>query len=135
MAIDLKPIEQQVIVITGASSGIGLATALAAAKRGACVVLGARSKDVLDRGNQRAFVVAQHGLELGGSHGTGRGLNFAIAALEAGADKNKTRIHGCRPDRQTNRRAGMNADTGYSGLRTKRCLPAEFHRRLPTTAT
>jgi hypothetical protein len=27
----------------------------------------------------------------------------------------------------------MNADAGYGGLRAKRCLPAEFHRRLPTT--
>jgi len=44
----LKPLDQQVIVITGASSGIGLATALAAASQGARVVLGARSADVLD---------------------------------------------------------------------------------------
>src|SRR5688572_28764241 len=44
--IKLKPIEELVIVITGASSGIGLATALLGAKRGAKVVMGARSKDV-----------------------------------------------------------------------------------------
>ena len=48
MRIALKPIRNQVIVITGASSGIGLATARLAAKRGASVVLAARNKDVLD---------------------------------------------------------------------------------------
>ena len=44
-----KPLREQVIVITGASSGIGLATARMAAKRGARVVLAARSTDVLAR--------------------------------------------------------------------------------------
>lgn len=44
----LKPLSEQVIVITGASSGIGLATARAAASRGAKVVLAARSKHALD---------------------------------------------------------------------------------------
>jgi NAD(P)-dependent dehydrogenase (short-subunit alcohol dehydrogenase family) len=39
-----KPISEQVIVITGASSGIGLVTAKAAAKRDARVVLAARNE-------------------------------------------------------------------------------------------
>ena len=48
MASSLKPLDQQVIVITGASSGIGLATAQDAAARGAKLVLVARSGDVLE---------------------------------------------------------------------------------------
>ena len=47
MAIELKPLNEQVIVITGASSGIGLATAEAAAEAGAKLVLAARSGDTL----------------------------------------------------------------------------------------
>lgn len=47
MSLRLKPIDQQVIVITGASSGIGLATAELAAKRGAKLVLAARSESSL----------------------------------------------------------------------------------------
>jgi short-subunit dehydrogenase len=48
MNVSLKPLDQQVMVITGASSGIGLTTALAAAKQGVKLVLGARSKQTLD---------------------------------------------------------------------------------------
>lgn len=43
------PISDQVIVITGASSGIGLATAREAARRGARVVLAARNVPALER--------------------------------------------------------------------------------------
>ena len=48
MDYKLKPLDQQVMVITGASSGIGLATAVAAAGQGATVVLVARSENVLN---------------------------------------------------------------------------------------
>src|SRR4051812_2921414 len=49
MSLKLKPIDQQVIVITGASSGIGLATAEEAARRGAKLVLVARSGETLSQ--------------------------------------------------------------------------------------
>src|SRR6476659_6873412 len=43
MPIRLKPIKEQVIVITGASSGMGLATALEAGRRGAMESLAAQA--------------------------------------------------------------------------------------------
>ena len=53
MPIRLKPIKEQVIVITGASSGIGLATALEAGRRGAQVVLASRDEmDIQKAANQ-----------------------------------------------------------------------------------
>ena len=66
MALSLKPISQQVIVITGASSGIGLETAREAAAQGAKLVLVARSGEVLNTiveginaaGGQATYVVA-----------------------------------------------------------------------------
>ncbi|MBB4593501.1 SDR family oxidoreductase [Xanthomonas cannabis] len=61
-----RPLDQQVILITGASSGIGLCTALAAAEAGARVVLVARSSGILqevaalltEQGHQAIAVVA-----------------------------------------------------------------------------
>src|ERR1700712_1330972 len=46
-AMKLKPLSEQVIVITGASSGIGLVTARLAARRGAKVFLIARGDQAL----------------------------------------------------------------------------------------
>jgi NADP-dependent 3-hydroxy acid dehydrogenase YdfG len=65
MAVQLKPLEEQVIVITGASSGIGRATAEMAADGGARLVLAARNEEALRevadecaRRGGRAVVVA-----------------------------------------------------------------------------
>jgi short-subunit dehydrogenase len=44
----MRPLRDQVIVITGASSGIGRETALEAARRGARLVLAARNQDALE---------------------------------------------------------------------------------------
>lgn len=62
----LKPLNEQVIVITGASSGIGLATAKAAAKAGARLVLASRNggalakleKEISDTDGQVVHAVA-----------------------------------------------------------------------------
>ena len=69
MHYSLKPLKEQVIVITGASSGIGLATARAAAAKGARVVLSSRNAEALEKacngieaeGGRAARVVADVG--------------------------------------------------------------------------
>ncbi|HVK08217.1 MAG TPA: SDR family oxidoreductase [Gemmataceae bacterium] len=66
MARRLKPLSEQVVIITGASSGIGLATARLLADRGARVVLNSRSDEALAHlsdeiraaGGQAAYVAA-----------------------------------------------------------------------------
>src|SRR5919201_662076 len=49
MEVKLKKLEDQVVVITGASSGIGLVTARKAAARGAKLVVAARAEEALRR--------------------------------------------------------------------------------------
>lgn len=66
MGIKLKKLNEQVIVITGASSGIGLTTARMAAERGAKLVLVARNEEALvtltneinSTGGEAIYVVA-----------------------------------------------------------------------------
>src|SRR3954466_14067121 len=66
MGLKLKRLEDQVIVITGGTSGIGLATAKRAAERGARVVLCSRNEAELrdtvaaieDRGGKARSVLA-----------------------------------------------------------------------------
>jgi short-subunit dehydrogenase len=58
MSLSLKPLEEQVIVITGASSGIGLTTARMAAQRGAKLVLVARNEEALRQ--LRDEIIAEH---------------------------------------------------------------------------
>ena len=69
--VNLKRLKDQVMVITGASSGIGLVTARKAARRGARVVLASRDENALRRlcdelrvaGAQASYVVADVGNE------------------------------------------------------------------------
>lgn len=71
MAVNLRKIGEQVMVITGATSGIGLTTARRAAEQGAKLVLAARSGDALDQlaselrrqGTQVATVAADVGVQ------------------------------------------------------------------------
>jgi short-subunit dehydrogenase len=70
MSVQLKPLNEQVIVLTGATSGIGLVTARMAAKRGAKLVLSARNQTALQElvaelsasGADAIYVVADVGL-------------------------------------------------------------------------
>ena len=69
MAVKLKSLSDKVMVITGASSGIGLTTARMAAEKGARLVLAARNEEALDKlvdeitsaGGEAVYVVADVG--------------------------------------------------------------------------
>ena len=69
--LKLKALDRQGVVITGATSGIGLSTARAAAARGATLMLAARNEEALKsvcddlagKGAKTAYVVADVGVE------------------------------------------------------------------------
>lgn len=71
MNVQLKRLDEQVIVLTGATSGIGLVTARMAAEKGARLVLAARTEEALEqlvseikaRGGEAVAVVADVGRE------------------------------------------------------------------------
>lgn len=71
MPVSLKPLSDQTLVITGATSGIGLVTARTAAEQGARVVLAARNEEALSdivgeieaTGGRAAYAVADVGRE------------------------------------------------------------------------
>src|SRR5512138_1661273 len=66
MSVQLKPLNEQVIVLVGASSGIGRETALEAARRGAQVVVAARDEEgllslvaeIIQAGGEASYIVA-----------------------------------------------------------------------------
>ncbi|MCM2282197.1 MAG: SDR family oxidoreductase [Bdellovibrionaceae bacterium] len=77
MNLKLKPIQDQVIIITGASSGVGLATARMAVARGARVVLASRNQEELNR-------ICN---DLNREYGKGRAVAVWVAADVAAADQ------------------------------------------------
>jgi len=104
-----QPLAGRVVAVTGASSGIGEATALALSRAGAKVALGARRRerlddvaakaegpcsvheaDLTDEGEARGFVEAAH-REHGGLHGLINNAGLMLLGPVTGADTSEWR--------------------------------------------
>ena len=85
----LKPLAEQVVVITGASSGIDLATLKMACVAGAAVVLAARNEEMRAATHPTSTLLAL------GAVGSALALAFThlIARSNDGARRPKTRKH------------------------------------------
>src|SRR5207237_1323174 len=90
-------------------------------------------QNMLGGRDERTVAVTENGGKLGGGDGIEGGLDLAVASVEAGADEHDPGVDRRGAEGQADGSAGMYADTSDGGLRTKRGLPAEFHRLSPKT--
>ena len=96
MRATLKPLADQTIVVTGASSGIGLVTARMAAKSGAAVVAAARNEaalrnlvhEIREGGGRAAYAVCDVGSE--------EDIAWVVAAADREMMQASDRVHGGR---------------------------------------
>ena len=74
----LKPLANRVVIITGASAGIGQATALELAQAGAAVVLAARRKDRIETLASRIVAGGGHALPVVCDAGNNRSIDLLL---------------------------------------------------------
>lgn len=114
MRAHLKPLSEQVIVITGGSSGIGLATTEMAAERGARVVIAARNGEALEEIAARL---------------TARGAEVATCVADVAEQADVERIAQTAIDRFGTIDTWVN-DAAAAVYGTVEQLPIEDHRRV-----
>ena len=114
MTFKLKPLAEQVIVITGASSGIGLVTAKRAAAAGAKVLLVARSEDALREAAE-------------GIRATGGEADYAVADV---GDAGEVRTAAAKAIKRFGRIDSWVNDAGVAIYAKLVDTPEDEHRRL-----